>query len=225
MKFLFFAISVLLLGSFSNAASGDWSERGNGGDVVVCASGTHTMLDLYETHNRYNFETFMRNIPAVGFPFKVGPEELVEVAIEKITDNLNHVDPRLKAQLVFLAQDFNSETWFLSDEYLGEIDDSGHVAITDDCVLKQLIIRRFAPDKSTVYAVSNDLWKNMGFQSRMAAILHEIIYRMALQLNPNIKDSEKIRYFNALILSDRLKDFSQADYEKLYQKVFEVPKQ
>ena len=203
----------------------DWSERGNGGDVIVCPStGTHIMLDLYETHNRYHFETLFTNIPVTS-SFMVGPEELTEMAESRIESNLNALDPLLKTRLLELVQEFNKSTEYLRNVELIDIQDSGVVHLPKDCALKQLIVQRRSPTSiEKTYVVSIDLWQQMRYESRLAAVLHEIIYRVALQINPKIKNSENLRYFNALILGERLKDYSTTEYNVLFERTFGVPK-
>lgn len=221
-------LSFFLVFVFScNALSfgGDWSERGNGGDVIVCPStGTHIMLDLYEARHRYGFKTTLPSIPATSFPFIVGPDELTEMAESKIETNLKILDPALKTKLIRLLKEFNVETKYLRDVELVDIEDSGAVHLPQDCLLKQLIVqKRTSVSGRKTYTISVDLWKHMRYESRLAAYLHEVIYRAAMEMNPQIKDSEKLRYFNALILSDRLTKYTKVQYQELFTQVFKRP--
>lgn len=217
MKTLFLA--ALLLTSISSAAYAgyDWSERGNGGDVVVCpATNSHVMLDLHEAYNRYGYNLVLNSIPTYGFPFKVAPDELVEIAKAKIENNLRHLDASLTKKLLLLLRDFNKSVKYLRDGNFLDVPDSGHVELPEGCHLRQLVVQIYIPTSDEkLYLVSYDLWVSMRYPSRLAAILHEVIYHAALDINPKLKDSEKLRYFNSLILADQLKKLTPTEYRKV----------
>jgi|GEM_PF-5141597 hypothetical protein len=220
MKLIF-----LLLSAVFASGGGDWSERGNGGDVIACPdSGHYVMLDLYEAHQRYMFVTSYPMIWNPEMPgYVVGPRELISMAEEKLEYALSKHDPDLLGHLLNLLLEYDDDVHYLPGTSLRDIEDAGDFWTPWSCRLEQLAIQRtpLSPHDKR-YIVSLDLWKKMKTESRLAAILHEIIYNYALKLNPGLKNSEKVRYFNALILADKIRDMTTEEYKKTYSDVFGI---
>ena len=224
MKFIAFAIiSLMSLNVFANGGGGDWSERGNGGHVIVCeGSDEYIMLDLYEAHERYGFETTFPWIFAPGRnTFTVGPQELIMMAEDKLEAALSKHDPVLLEALKSILHQFNDEVSYLPGVGLDIIEDTGHFVKPINCHLEQLIVQQTPKGwNEKRYQVSLSLWAKIKTKSRLAAILHEVIYHLAITMNPGLYNSEQVRYFNALILSDQMQKLSKEEFQKLYFKVF-----
>lgn len=223
-------LSALFLGSIGAWADpSDWAEKGNGGDVVYCADrlpAKISMLDAYEAEFRYGFVLdFPRFLDSpfvlIGIPGYVDDEEVFAYSLriaEALLNRLSARDPERAERYLTWLKSFRSESMFVHGDSLN-IHDSGEVWISGNCSVRQLVIQR--PVKSLQvrrYAIVYDYWKWMQPEQQAVAILHELIYRDVLAKNPQIKTSERVRFFNALILAGEMNRLSSDDYQELLQR-------
>lgn len=172
---------------------------GNGGDVVNCPNSV-TMLDLYEG------ESIRKIIPDVSL---TGVDE--KVTVENALNRMRAFDPVRADVYQQLANEFWQEVSFVPNASLVDIPDSQHVAVPHGCKIEQVAIQikpKFPEDPR--YIVDKSLWDRMPTLDRASLILHEIIYREALELKQ--KNSKRARYFNSILSSVGLPTFSGASY-------------
>ncbi|WP_413289877.1 hypothetical protein [Bdellovibrio sp. HCB337] len=204
----------------------DWTEKGNGGDILVCQDARQNMMyDAYETEARHGLKVVL---PPVQTANSVDPgnytgfedlDEALRIAA-LILSRVESRDPELSQALLEENANFKSQVYFIPNTKLMPIDDGGIIFLPEGCEVQQLVVQRtpkFATDK--LYTVALNYWKTLNIQQKAVAIVHEVIYRKALR-DRYMESSELVRYFNALLLSDTVKDWGYAEYRDLYYRVF-----
>ncbi|MEA9356785.1 hypothetical protein SHI21_11240 [Bacteriovorax sp. PP10] len=161
-----FSISVL---ADENLMGGD--RVGNGGDVVVCGKKIE-LLDIYEARTS-------------GYEIKRPVGKTYQEMIKSLLQtNLLPIQPKRTAKYLKFLESFESEAQFLPGIKLSDVDDAGMVAIPTGCELKQIAIQLSddeRPAGKKRYTVSLDLWNKLDEFNKMSLILHEIIYREAIE--------------------------------------------
>lgn len=197
---------LLLIGTFAQILP--WTAQaggsvGNGGDVVVCqARGGVTVetLDLYEAR------TLRGLTPSLGDP-KLSWQDKFALALAR----LEKVDPYRAAHYRDRVQQFTSEASFIPHIQLTDIPDSQQVLLPAQCSIAQIAVQKppqFPGDP--YYVISKDLWDQLDSENQAALVMHEIVYREAIEFGHT--NSISARYFNSLILSDRLAAVTLNDY-------------
>lgn len=203
---ILFAISSYYTTSLAKTGG---NEVGNGGNAIVCNQEERFYLfyDEYESMNRY------------VLPLKL-PEEYGKLEAEALTlkfiERLSRLDHDLASELTLSASTFTKNAIILYGAKLSSVDDTGIWFVPKNCKIKQAIIQKnpmFPNDRR--YWIDGDLWNQMPTQSKAIAILHEVLYKKAILINPNISSSEGIRYFVGLLISDEINKISTLDYEKI----------
>lgn len=220
-----FVVLLTLMGSVSRGS--DWTEVGNGGDVIVCRRGpqTYTMYDAYESEHRYGLTPKYppyQDIDRSEYPHNSKEYFYVAAQIaQSMVERLRLLDPvRYRKYSDWISQ-YESEAQFLDNATLTDIPDTGIGTLPAGCYLEQLIIQR--PPRfpgQPRYMIAHDFWRYMSFEDQVVAILHEVIYRDAREADPKVRSSERVRYFNALIISDKISRMSLEEYRKSVDFVF-----
>ncbi|WP_413585494.1 hypothetical protein [Bdellovibrio sp. HCB274] len=204
------------------------TEFGNGGNAVICSTydgESVATYDLIESILRYGlFPNFPPMVSSDCQTQKNGREvcETGTDVARVILGRLEKVDPILMQDLLRKLDSFWSETSIVSAD-LTSVNDYGLGFLPEGCSLKQLAVQQepiFAEDSR--YFISSPLWQKLFNLDKAVLILHEIIYRYALEHNPGLNNSVKVRYFNALLISDKFKDLIQNEYKDIYFKVFKT---
>lgn len=175
---LFLCVLILLLTTaISSGADATGRTVGNGGDVVLCEDiggkiKSLKLLDFYEAQ-------VLRGISVELGAKTLSVEEKVKYAISRIA----HVSPARAKRYREHADLFFSETRFLGDIQLADIPDSGGIVIPRDCRIVQ-IANQSTPLYSgdARYVIDKDLWDLLDADDRAGLVLHEIVYREALEL-------------------------------------------
>lgn len=209
-------LQVGITASF-NARADFWLHRhtvGNGGDVIYCKHPESPpqveLLDLYEA----------RTIRGIHADWGKGNRNVMS----KVRHAIQHLEPLangMKAQLWKWAQNFMDEALFLPDVVLRDVPDSGHVAIPAHCQIRQIAIQiepQYPEDHR--YIVDQDLWDRLGNDSKAGLILHEVLYRLALQWDH--KNSITARYFNSYLFSGKISDFNPQEFFD-YLRMIRIP--
>lgn len=173
--------------------------KGNGGDILVCRQSPDAhlkSLDMYEASNRYGLKLQ---------PFNKRENE-IQIA-KLILASIELKSPyRYKAYLKQI-ENFYNEVLFLEMD-LSNIRDTGKVNIPNDCKLKQIInqnLNILPPNKS--YIINKPLWQLINSETKASLIIHELLYKELKSEN-----SEKLRFFNALMHSNSLQEFLEIEY-------------
>ncbi|WP_413584959.1 hypothetical protein [Bdellovibrio sp. HCB274] len=219
MKSLVF-LAVLFLAPLTWGRS---TEFGNGGNAVICP-GSPIMYDAYEAQARYGmtpvYPTVQSN-PVCSNPNSACSSQTLMA--KTIIRRLKSLDPELELILQRLVDGFWNEALLTQSELLS-VNDTGIGFIERGCELKQLALQHeplFEEDSR--YFIAKRIWDNMFPKDQAALIIHEVLYNYALSVNPDTNSSEKIRYFNALLLSNRIQEISPQRYQRIKEKVFLRP--
>lgn len=221
-KFAIFLSGVLLCSATAAVAGPDWADRGNGGDVIICQKDGYSMYDVYEAESRYGLTPRYPSVTLVeeGDPVEEKWAMTTEIA-QKLIDRLKNVDrPRWEKYSSWL-QTFRAEARFVSNAELFDVPDTGIGFIPPGCELKQLVIQRdpkFPHDRR--YIIAMDHWFWLEPQDAAAGVIHELLYREVAAQRPEVRTSEALRYFNALILADEIGKLTPTEYRELTGRIF-----
>jgi hypothetical protein len=224
MKKLLLISSIL----FAQASWGTATEFGNGGNAVVCPYGEHEIITAYDIDEaifRYELLPSFPPIVSSDCNKQRNGRDICETGTDIARDILNRLallDPELMDDLLGKLDSFWSEAILVPGD-LATVNDSGLSFVPEGCSLKQLAIQQqpiFQEDSR--YFISAPLWNKMDGQDKAVLILHEIIYRYALEHGAATKSSVPVRYFNSLLISDKLKEFTPKQYMKVYFQVFSI---
>lgn len=180
------------------------TEVRNGGDAVVCKkaeNSTALVLDQYEASNLF------------GLTIDLGDENLaVEEKVKIAINRLEKISPlRHKAYKNF-AQSFMTEAQFIKDAKFKNVDDSEHILIPNGCTIEQAAVQ-IAPKYPGAkrYFIDNDIWQLMSNTSKAGLIIHEIVYREAL----DHKDSRAVRYIGSVISSVYAETYNENTFREM----------
>ncbi|MEC9283898.1 MAG: hypothetical protein VX642_14385 [Bdellovibrionota bacterium] len=199
------------------------SREGNGGDAIVCQSEdkktrTVELLDYYQAFDRGYIQNLDLPPDNASFDHKV----------REALNRLSKFDSFRAQRYLKWYEDFFSEKNFSWKEKLGPIDDSGSSSYKQNCRQLQLAIQEkplFPQDKR--YKIAKPLWDLMSENHKAGLILHELIYRDALEIREHFlsikskpaifvhPDSRKVRFFNAIISSKAFNTYTEKDYHEL----------
>ncbi|MBK7890572.1 MAG: hypothetical protein IPJ84_06930 [Bdellovibrionales bacterium] len=200
-------VVILFIAFVSFQAQATGRTVGNGGDVVVCENQAGViesieLLDFYEGRILKGIKTdFGSQARTV--------DEKVATALAR----LERVSPA-RAQLYReRALQFFADTLFLEDGHLADIRDAGDIVIPNGCRIAQ-IANQSAPlypdDKR--YVIDRSLWTALDDDSRAGLILHEIIYREAIELGH--ENSVSTRLLNSGLCSQKIETMTVSQYTR-----------
>ncbi len=176
---------------------------GNGGNVVFCPA-TESRQQSVEVLDYHEGRVLRGFTPR----FETSTEDPTEKAI-RILERLKQMLPHEVESVQMMARSFTKEALFLANEELVDVGDSYHASVPEGCKVYQTVIQRtpkFPEDKR--YIVNQELWSQMNADQKAGMILHEVIYRRAIE--GGAKDSQNVRYINALWSSAELAQLRHA---------------
>jgi hypothetical protein len=210
-------IKVLLLGILFSTLAHAGTEKGNGGDAVVCrdSKGNVTSAELFDY---YEGKTLYQVKPDLG-----SSQDYRSMVIHALK-RLERVDHMLSRKYVNRTFTIEDEMAKLPGIKLEDIKDTGEIYIPNGCAIEQVAIRRKAeivkPGEKR-FIVSLDIWEKMPALDKAGLILHEIIYE---QFSPDygipwpdfpvtVQDNSiKVRNFNYSISTAAFEQWSAMDY-------------
>ena len=198
---------------------------GNGGNIIVCLKPgislcygrfgyTGAFYDTYEAEVRYKIK------PLSMVEGAQDPVSAKEYAL-KLIQPLYNYDQDLANNLAHYISTFEADANFVAGMQLMPIPDTGISFIPYNSELRQLVVQRepISPlDRR--YVISADLWALMTKADQAHAMLHEVIYRHALESSPSVSSSEYVRYFNALLISGEIQKMSQKEFDDVKWSIF-----
>lgn len=191
LKKMMMLLILTLVANNVFAAGGD--RVGNGGDVVVCGKKVE-LLDIYEAR-------------LAGYKLKTPEGATYYQMVENvITKKIAPIQPIRGNRYLNNLRTLNVEIQFLPGINLNNVDDAGMVALPKGCSLEQVAIQLsddVRPAGKKRYTVSLDLWNQMDNLNKVALILHELIYREAIQ-SETITTSMMVRAMVGEILKDEM---------------------
>lgn len=193
----------ILLTKSATAMPLEAKEVGNGGNAVLCPA-THSaeLLDYYEARILRNMNVSMG-----------GAKEAVAVA-QFVVQRLKKISPLRALAYQKYIKSFISESRFLKGVELVEVNDSGHIFLPNNCKIVQVALQKapmFPGDGR--YVINQDVWDQMPVSSQAGLILHEVIYREALEFGSY--DSRAVRYLNSILAADLLSTYTKTRFAQL----------
>lgn len=194
---------IIFFSGILSWAGGDQIE--NGGDVIFCSSKAPVqteLLDMYEGRVTYEFNL----TPAHG-------KTLAEIFEERV-HTLDRWNPERAQIYREYFRSFAKEVKFLPpNNGFINIGDEGWATVPVGCELRQIVVQQDIPTPEGIrYFVNRDLWDQLSEESKAALLLHEFIYREGRQPRNNFRNSSGVRYFNALIHSDKMPQMTLHQY-------------
>ncbi|MBO9666732.1 MAG: hypothetical protein J7501_07940 [Bdellovibrio sp.] len=218
-------ILVLLVTLFSSSLLSASTEFGNGGNAIVCADGSAFMYDAVEATHRYSMLLYFPQDTAApkNCAVMMGNKVVCDtgtLTAKALVARLKTLDPELEAKLQVIIDSFWAEAQFTIGDLL-PVNDTGLGFTLAGCTLRQLAIQHepIFPEDSR-YFINYHIWNALDDGNKAVMIVHEALYNYALQLNPSLNTSERLRYFNSLIMADRLKNMTPEKYQAIKAKVF-----
>ncbi|MCM2277683.1 MAG: hypothetical protein NDJ89_06365 [Oligoflexia bacterium] len=202
LKFATLFIAIVL-GAGQCAFAGQ--EIGNGGDAIVCRSSDGAiqraeLVDYYEAKIEREIQV------------DLGPGGSWQEQFEFVMKRLDRLDPSRATELRNGAARFLADVRFIDGHDFPDLSDTGGLIVPSGCRIEQVAIQQkvaFPQDKP--YLINRDLWGRFTEQSKAGLVLHELLYREALE-NYLARNSRKVRYLNSLIASPLLEALSTVQY-------------
>ena len=208
MRRFHWLLGLALATSFPSGVSLAGHEVGNGGDAIVCRSPdngirTAELLDIYEARE-------LRRIPMNLVSFEMNAK------IEEALLRLARFSPLRAARYREQIRTFFAEALFVKDVELYDIPDSDDLFFPLGCKPEQLVIqiKPYFPEDPR-YVVNQNIWDALDANSRATMLLHEVIYREAIENGH--ENSRATRYYNSMLFSGRVENFSLENYVGLMQ--------
>jgi hypothetical protein len=206
--------SVFLLSAVAFSASAFAGNEGaHGGQGVVCqdSSGKISSIQMYDY---YEGSIYLNSAGTLD----VGPTTgNYQDNISYVLNRLAKIDSVAAARYQERALAFESEMALLDDAQMVSIGDAHHVINPDTgCYTDQFAVQFFnlKPGQTKRYFVNKDLWKVADTVAKAGLVLHEVIYRDAVDVYGQ-SDSDLTRYFNYMISSTALNSISPDSYRAI----------
>lgn len=217
-----FTVFVSVLAPLQSQAIG---RVGNGGNVIVCLKPGSGECYGRDKHEAAFYDTFEAEIrykikPLSMYYYVVDPSSAADYAA-RLLQPIFKYDKEMANVLNSYIASFYADANFVAGIQLMPIPDTGISFIPYHSELRQLVVQRepiSALDKR--YVISKDLWDLMSNADQAHAMLHEVMYRYALEQKHEVESSEYIRYFNALVISGEVSKLTQKEFEDLAWSIF-----
>lgn len=168
-KFLILVIIVSIWIPYIHVWAND--RVGNGGDVVVCGDNIE-LLDIYEAK--------LNNIKLRSFK----NSEHIKMLEELLKTLFKDINPKKSDVYLEFYKNMPQELRMIPNIHLNDVDDAGVVAIPAGCSLEQIVIQLAEddiPSDGFRYTFNKDLWDKLDEYNKMALLLHELVYRDAIE--------------------------------------------
>lgn len=169
------------------------NELGNGGDVFYCPNAVTDkviLVDIYEA--KLAQRKMIINSTNGNYKDRV----------KQILDRWQKISPLRVEQYLIWLEAFESEATFISKVDLPNINDEGIVVKPKDCEIHQIAIQLDEQDLGAAYkryTINKDLWDLLDESNKAALVLHELIFREAI--NSENQKSIRVRFLNGILLS------------------------
>ncbi|MCB9024674.1 MAG: hypothetical protein H6625_00015 [Bdellovibrionaceae bacterium] len=181
---------------------------GNGGDVIVCKDSSDKIvrIELLDHFEAINYRNQIIDL---------GPEELnIQDKLEIAFQRLKRLSPDRAKLYHEWADSFFAEAQFREDLDLIDIPDSDHSILPKGCNVQQIVNQAtiLLPGQKR-YTIDNSLWSLLSNTQKAGLILHEVVYREALQLKHT--HSVNARILASLMASPSLETITLKEFVEL----------
>jgi hypothetical protein len=183
--FASFLIACLI---YANIAHAD--KVGNGGNVIVCDSGSVELLDYFELRLNGGVLNFDTSLPTY------------QERLQDLFTRWQSVGPIRISQYQKWLNEFQSEVGIYPNVTIPDIPDTGTVLIPVGCHMEPVAFQRSESDVlpgAPRYVINKNLWDKMDENQKAGLVLHELIYRESL--DANFSTSIQTRYLNGYFAS------------------------
>lgn len=202
MKFRNFGVMIIL--SFTSLLAWSGNGVGNGGDAVVCY--TSPSRNVISSIEMFDYWEMNKILPQAGGLNLGGSKLSVRQKIELAISRLRNFDPELAdgVQKYALPMETHIASYLVTAYQLPEIDDVNPRALpTGNCFIEQYAIQWREPvSGQRRFAIAAKFYNVANNDAKAGIILHEAIYKWAIQNGHN--DSDGTRYINFVISSTLL---------------------
>lgn len=208
-------LSILLIAQVSLASSGDWAEKGNGGDYVLCEKGRAYFLDYYEAIYRYKLSPSLPKVAIFNGSDQDGVQRLTK-SLKVVLQKISKFDP-IRAQVYLSwADDLVEQIDFSVNSPQRIADEGRRLPILARCDFFQLINQWQSPNyKLPILTINTRLWANLSSEQKLTALIHEILLRELREKQSSIKNTENLRRFCAYLISREFDQLEKFQYKKL----------
>jgi hypothetical protein len=205
-------IASLALLSRTLIAEPDGHELGNGGDAVLC-NGKYEVLDLFESRILPPYRELMTEVCS---------RDAIELAA-RFAAKVESLNADFGTYLRNGIQEFQDESQyrFVEDIDLVDIQDSGHVPLGDCRIVQVAVQSEPYHHLQPRYVINQDVWVQLSPMDQTALILHEVIYRYALERGQ--RNSVYVRRMVGLILSTEMGKQTSESFGILLEELFPTP--
>ncbi|MGE0173336.1 MAG: hypothetical protein AB7T49_11135 [Oligoflexales bacterium] len=202
IKALLAFLLIFGLNDYSNSQSYYAIEIGNGGHALVTRDSekqvlTATLLDFCEYQ-----ETLKPNF---------GP--LLQDPIVSALHAIERIKEFDEGRYLYLQREIKS---FLEEaEYtkttLDRTSDHGTLLQTCKEGIEQAAIQKQDKHVIPYFFIDQNIWEMMPPEHQAGLVLHEVLFKDALRLDPSLKDSRDVRYFNAMLSAN---EFANENFDE-----------
>jgi hypothetical protein len=203
MKLIVFFLTTLFVLPIAFAGQ----EKG-GGHGVVCTNpnGSIKSLELLDYYEWENSESAQLDLGPVAANY--------HAKIKFVLDRLSNIDPVAASRFKTRALKFDSEMKLINDAQMPTVGGDSHEIINPDrsCYKARFAVQVFNPKEGQKrYWVNRDLWNVADETTKAGLILHEIIYKDAVEIF-NQDNSDLVRYYNFMISSTEMNGIDAKKY-------------
>jgi hypothetical protein len=113
-----------------------------------------------------------------------------------------------------------TKTRFLRNVHLGQPDDFFNFPNWNNCKMKVLAKGQDINDEGMTLTINEDLWKRMNLQSKVGLYFNYFL-NVDHILHRYNEDTERTRFFNALIASNQFEKIPYKEYPKMYEELLD----
>lgn len=195
------SILMALVIGFSTQIGWGWGdEKGNGGGAIQCPGRPLEILDFFEARQM-----------KLGEPH-LGSGQSIEELAQEYLSRLAITSPQRSEQFREWLQNFENEFVMVSSVPIEYIEDLG-VEIPAGCQWRQIVNQNpLLLPSGKKYLVDRRAWEELSNLQKVGLMFHEFFYRQS-----NSWTSKGLRFLNALVATDRLREFSLSQRLSLFR--------
>lgn len=199
MKLIIFCVFILCNYCFAGG-----HVVGNGGYVVKCVKNN---IETYESYD------LVEGILLGDIKPEFSPIEGYINKAKDILSRIKEVNPTRYSLYMSWLKDFVKESKVTSDVDLIDIPDISIGVRPKDCSLVQAIVQSNIPDNgNSRYLINGDIWSKLDDNHKSALVIHELVYREAINELNKHENSFYVRRFNQFLFSNKIKGQKLKDY-------------
>lgn len=211
MKSVLFILTFFIL-TTAQAGETIGFDRGNGGDAVICQNTAGetkvSLLDWFElTPQQTVSSVFLKSSSTV---------QLVNLMLDRVAQRYPIYGLYMRSRatdLLYILRFVNMN--------LKDVNDEGHVDLPANCTLHQLALNARHVDslanRGIDYYINISLYEQLPPLQQAMLMMHELVYRLLLDFNPETNTSEEARALVRMIITS---DFDKPELRPYFDLKF-----